>query len=73
MADRLLTLDQWAARHYATPPCMTTLRAWCKNGLIQPQPVKHGRAYYVQPEAAYTDPSVGRLRGRAYGQDKKRA
>lgn len=53
----LLPLPDWATLHYAKAiPHINTLRRWVKDGLIQPQPERHGRAYYVDPEAKYTPP-----------------
>lgn len=51
----MLTLEEWAADHYRTPPSASTLRAWVKEGRIKPRPVKHGKRYYVESEAAYIE------------------
>jgi predicted RNA-binding protein YlxR (DUF448 family) len=54
VSERLITLDAWAARRYADkPPHEQTLRRWARKGLIHPTPQKHGRAYYVEPDAEY--------------------
>jgi predicted site-specific integrase-resolvase len=51
----LITLETWAQRHYAEcTPHVQTLRKWVREGKIRPLPEKHGRAYYVQPDAEYT-------------------
>lgn len=50
-----IPLSDWAKRHYgAKAPHVNTLRKWASTGLIQPAPVKTGRAYMVLPDAVYT-------------------
>lgn len=51
-----LTLEEWAADQFRTPPSASTLRAWVRDGRIQPKPVKCGRRYYVEDNAAYVEP-----------------
>lgn len=51
-----VTLDEWAADQFRTPPSRNTLRIWARQGLISPAPVKHGRSYYVEPNACYREP-----------------
>jgi len=51
-----LTLEEWAADQFRTPPSASTLRAWVRGGCIQPRPVKHGKRYYVEAEAVYVEP-----------------
>lgn len=51
-----LTLEEWAAEHYRTPPSSATLRAWIRAGRIRPTPVKHGNRYYVEQSASYQEP-----------------
>jgi predicted site-specific integrase-resolvase len=60
----LLTLQEWANHAYETPPALNTLRRWAREGRIQPAPEKHGRSYFVQPEARYVE-LTARLRGNA--------
>lgn len=66
--NKLITLEAWAAENYATPPHITTLRRWAREGKINPVPTKQGRTYYVQPGATYTDkpatPAGGKLLSR---------
>jgi len=53
---QLMTLETWAAKTYGTEaPSINTLRRWCREGFIRPAPQKHGRAYYVSPNARYDD------------------
>lgn len=60
-----VTLDQWAADQFRTPPSANTLRKWAREGRIAPAPVKHGRSYYVEAEAQYREPEkqVARVAG----------
>lgn len=51
-----LTLAEWAADHFRTPPSPNTLRKWAREGRITPPPIKHGRNYYVEPNAHYWEP-----------------
>lgn len=51
-----MTLDEWAADQFRTPPSQNTLRKWAREGRIAPAPVKHGRSYYVEAEAQYSEP-----------------
>lgn len=52
-----VTLDEWAAAEFKTPPSLNTLRKWAREGRISPAPVKHGRSYYVDSTAIYQDPA----------------
>ncbi|PUA41453.1 excisionase [Pseudomonas protegens] len=52
-----VTLGEWAATEFKTPPCPNTLRRWAKEGLITPAPIKHGRSYYVESDARYEEPT----------------
>jgi len=54
-AARKITLQAWAVRHYDPPPGIATLRAWARDGKIQPAPQKVGRTYYVHPDARHID------------------
>lgn len=60
-----LTLAEWAADHFRTPPSSNTLRKWAREGRITPPPIKHGRNYYVEPNAYYREPE--KLGRRALG------
>lgn len=51
-----LTLAEWAADHFKTPPSPNTLRKWAREGCITPKPVKHGRNYYVEANSHYLEP-----------------
>ncbi|KAA8555057.1 excisionase [Pseudomonas marginalis] len=51
-----LTLAEWAADHFKTPPSPNTLRKWAREGRITPKPIKHGRNYYVDAHSQYKEP-----------------
>ncbi|MBP2871159.1 MULTISPECIES: excisionase [Pseudomonas] len=51
-----LTLAEWAAENYKTPPSPNTLRKWAREGRITPKPIKHGRNYYVDANSQYLEP-----------------
>lgn len=51
-----VTLDEWATDQFRTPPSQSTLRKWAREGRIAPAPVKHGRSYYVESDAHYSEP-----------------
>lgn len=56
---QLIPLESWAAQRYPEKtPHIQTLRRWTREGRIQPPPQKHGRSYYVQPEAQYLSDSM---------------
>lgn len=60
--SRLVSLEQWAADIYGEcAPGIDTLRRWCREGRIYPQPEKHGKAYYLDPGARYIDASNSEL------------
>lgn len=53
-----LRLEEWLERTYAEPrPSLLTARRWVRKGNIWPPAEKHGRAYYVRPDARYIDPA----------------
>jgi predicted site-specific integrase-resolvase len=59
MPRELLTLKEWARRIYgAAAPSMGTLRRWAREGSITPPAEKHGRTYFVEPDARYVDYQV---------------
>ncbi|WP_428176733.1 excisionase [Comamonas testosteroni] len=48
----LVSLTTWAKQTYNdAAPCLNTLRKWAREALIQPPPQRHGRAYFVDPDA----------------------
>jgi len=56
MAAKLITLEAWAAATYGeSSPHINTLRRWARDAMIVPTPEKHGRTYYVRPDAHYCD------------------
>lgn len=56
MATKLITLERWAQETYGeASPHINTLRRWARDALIVPVPEKHGRTYYVRPDARYSD------------------
>lgn len=56
MAAKLITLEAWAVATYGeASPHINTLRRWARDALITPTPEKHGRTYYVSPNAHYCD------------------
>ena len=53
-SNHLLPLDAWAQATYGDhAPSIHTLRRWARDGHIFPAPEKHGRSYFVAPEARY--------------------
>ncbi|KQP02510.1 excisionase [Pseudorhodoferax sp. Leaf265] len=58
MKKPLVPLTEWAEQTYsaAMKPCINTLRKWARDALIQPAPQRHGRSYYVDPDARYVAP-----------------
>lgn len=51
---RLITLEKWASETYGQQaPSIHTLRRWAREARIHPAPTKHGRAYFVSPDAKY--------------------
>ena len=62
---KLLNLLEWANSTYPTPPSLSTLRRWAREGRIFPAPELHGKEYKVQPDAIYVDPSKKNLRHKA--------
>ncbi|ENL7643230.1 excisionase [Enterobacter hormaechei] len=61
---KLLNLQEWAAEVYTTPPSLSTLRRWAREGRIYPAPELHGKEYKVQPDAIYVDPRKKNLRAK---------
>lgn len=56
MKKPLVPLTEWARQTYSAEmlPCINTLRKWAREAMIQPAPQRHGRSYYVDPDARYT-------------------
>lgn len=46
-----IPLTDWAARRYAVPPTIATLRRWVREGQIHPPPERAGRLYQVDEHA----------------------
>lgn len=61
---KLLNLQECAAEVYTTPPSLSTLRRWTREGRIYPAPELHGKEYKVQPDAIYVDPRKKNLRAK---------
>ena len=58
MASKLITLENWAELNYGSAsPNMDTLRRWAREARIYPAPQKHGRTYFVAPDACYLKPN----------------
>jgi hypothetical protein len=56
VSARLITLERWAELTYGdAAPHVNTLRRWAREVRIYPAPEKHGRTYYVRPEARYVE------------------
>lgn len=56
MTPKLILLSRWLNDTYGDDkPTMDTARRWAREGLITPAPVKHGRDYYIKPNAVYCE------------------
>lgn len=56
--SKRISLDVWIVETYGDDPHAPTIgtaRRWARDGKISPTPEKHGRSYFVVPEARYTD------------------
>lgn len=52
---KLILLSIWLVDTYGVNgPTIQTARRWARQGLIFPLPIKHGRDYFVSPNAAYS-------------------
>jgi hypothetical protein len=50
--SKRISLETWLIQTYGEDaPGIQTARRWCREGLIQPFAEKHGRSYYVVPDA----------------------
>lgn len=55
-APQQVPLDVWGRRIYGDhAPSIKTLRRWVREAKIFPIPKKHGRSYFVSPNARYID------------------
>lgn len=55
MTPKYIRLETWLKQTYGDDaPKVATARRWCNDGKIQPPPQKHGRSYFVHPDARYT-------------------
>lgn len=52
---KFITLEAWLELTYGTAVSIGTGRRWCRENRITPKPEKHGRTYFVTPDARYTD------------------
>jgi Excisionase-like protein len=68
---KLISLETWLRMTYGEDaPTIHTARRWAREKRIVPAPQKHGRTYFVRPDARYVDPlqpSNGRLLRAIYG------
>ena len=60
MDPKLITLDAWIVRTYGEAVSIETARRWVREDRIIPAPQKHGRSYFVVPDARYTDRTKGK-------------
>lgn len=51
-----ITLELWIAQNYdkACAPKLNTVRAWARDGKLDPPATKDGRSYFVDPDTRYT-------------------
>lgn len=54
---KYITLEAWVMLTYGNAVSLKTARRWVHDGYIVPMPEKHGRAYYLRPDARYVDPA----------------
>lgn len=54
--SKLLNLMEWASETYSTPPSLSTLRRWAREGRIYPAPELHGKEYKLHPDSVYVNP-----------------
>lgn len=54
--SRYVSLTKWAQDTYGEEaPSYQTLVRWTRAGKIKPAPQKHGRTFFVHPNAVYTE------------------
>ncbi|MBJ2211287.1 excisionase [Pseudomonas carnis] len=51
---KMITLAAWASLNFDPVPSMNTVRKWARDGRLVPAPIKHGRSYYIAPDARYS-------------------
>lgn len=51
--------DEWLKQNFDPVPHIQTARRWISQGKVYPQPIKVGRAYYVEKNAVYQDGVTG--------------
>ena len=57
---KLVTLEEWARCLYGdAAPEVCTLRRWARTARIYPAAEKHGRSYFVAPDAVYVNHAAG--------------
>jgi hypothetical protein len=52
-----VTLQEWAAGKFKTPPSLWTLRQMARKDRFDPPAVKIGKEYHVHPQARVVDPN----------------
>lgn len=65
VSTRFLKLSSWLSQTYKDKdaPSIRTARLWARSGLIEPKPEKHGRDYFVHPNARYVHTLRQKQRG----------
>jgi hypothetical protein len=54
MSAKLVSLESWLRLTYGgDAPSIKTARRWARESRICPAPQKHGRTYFVPPDARY--------------------
>ncbi len=62
---KLVTLEVWAHAIYGDDaPGIATLRRWARDAKIVPLAEKHGRTYFVHPDARYSSQGLSFTRRR---------
>lgn len=57
-----IKLETWAEQVYgADKPDARTMRRWAANGNIYPPAAKHGKCWYVKPDAQHCDTHTGTI------------
>ncbi len=70
---KLLNLQEWASEIYSTPPSLSTLRRWVREGRIYPAPELHGKEYRLLPDAVYVDIKKKKYQRITAGQKRARS
>ena len=59
-STELITLEHWARVKYGNKaPSIGTLRRWAREAHIYPAPEKHGRTWFLTPDAKYQNHAFG--------------